>query len=108
MDIKRWWKNLRGKLSGYSGCGCCGDRWNWKESHHIRYSDMYGASHGVFPVCEECWHTKTEREIMFAAADLANLWDKGGTQPTEIADMLFGVRNAIIARRDDLDIQRRD
>ena len=32
------------------GCFHCGDKWNWKEYHLIRYSGF----NSIFPYCEEC------------------------------------------------------
>ena len=54
----------------YSGCGICGDSWNWKKPHDIKISDHEGA----FPICEECWQTKSNEEIMRATKALIRKW----------------------------------
>lgn len=61
-------QNARG--AGFSGCGICGDKWNWKQPHTITYAE----GQGVFPVCEECWQTKSDEEIMRATKDLMVQW----------------------------------
>lgn len=51
--------NAEGRAGGFSGCKCCGDRWNWKKSHSTKFTDK----RACFPLCEECWAgmTPTER-----------------------------------------------
>jgi hypothetical protein len=61
-------RNLLG--AGYSGCGICGDRWNWKKEHTVNYAPHRGA----FPVCEECWQNASDEEIISAAYELASEW----------------------------------
>lgn len=62
--------NVVGELRGNSGCGVCGDRWNWKEPHVVRLLQ----ESGVFPTCEECWQTASTEEIVRAATKLGNMW----------------------------------
>ena len=64
--LRNWW----GNSGGYSGCHICGETWNWKKEHTIKYSESAGA----FPICEECWLTKTDEEILNAVEDLCQQW----------------------------------
>lgn len=64
-QILRKLRNLKGELQGISGCGICGDTWNWKKEHNID---------GAFPICEECWQTRSDRQIFNASNALAKLW----------------------------------
>lgn len=67
-QVVRFINNYRG--AGFSGCGICGDKWSWKKEHAIPYDK----NNGVFPVCEECWQTKSNEEIMRATKDLMEKW----------------------------------
>jgi hypothetical protein len=102
---KKWYHKLLrpllnavGALKGFSGCGICGDKWNWKKSHDVEYSwpanpdekEMeisitiglkkadqklgYTNRGAAFPTCEECWQTKSADEIVGAACRLSLLW----------------------------------
>lgn len=64
--ILNWW----GGIQGYSGCGICGDRWSWKEGHTIKMTETQGA----FPICEECWKTKSDYLIRTAVNELGRVW----------------------------------
>jgi hypothetical protein len=97
--------NAVGTLKGISGCLICGDKWNWKMTHTVAYSwsdpsrqrqraseEIAIAGAGIdgnvsirighanhaaaFPTCEECWQTKSTREITGAAYALSRLWMK--------------------------------
>lgn len=37
--ILRPFLNFSGTIQGYSGCGVCGDTWNWKKEHTIKLSE---------------------------------------------------------------------
>jgi len=52
-------RNFVGSLKGISGCGICGDKWNWKKEHIFPYEKGRGA----FPICEECWRTASASQI---------------------------------------------
>jgi hypothetical protein len=67
MGLLRIIKDIIGDSRGYSGCGICGDTWDWKEKHTV----MYTPNKGVFVVCEECWKSKPDYEIGGAAEKLA-------------------------------------
>lgn len=68
--IIRRLKNFIGEIKGISGCGICGDNWNWKKEHSIHYS----RSNGAFPFCEECWQTKPDEELIRCTINLFDLW----------------------------------
>jgi hypothetical protein len=63
-------RNFLGRMKGCSGCGICGDTWNWKKEHVVEYAEGRGA----FPVCEECWRKAPEEAIIKAAVELGDLW----------------------------------
>lgn len=62
--------NYWGRVHGISGCGICGDTWNWKKSHDIDYKKNRSA----FPICEECWQTAPAHLIEQATHELARTW----------------------------------
>lgn len=64
--LLNWW----GTLSGFSGCGICGDRWNWKKPHEVAFAQGISA----FPTCEECWQSAQLEEIVRAARKLGDKW----------------------------------
>lgn len=66
-------KNQLGQLKGYSGCGRCGDTWNWKESETIYYSERKG----MFPICKECFKELDEKEILDYCKKLMKHWGTG-------------------------------
>lgn len=68
--IVRKIRNFIGKLKGYGSCYICGDTWNWKEEHTIYFTEGRGA----FPTCEECWQTKSNKEIIDAVGQLCSNW----------------------------------
>lgn len=77
VERKKWYHKLLrpllnaiGTLEGMSGCGICGDKWNWKMSHNV----MLSSREGAFPTCEECWQTRGVNEIVRAAHHLAAMW----------------------------------
>ena len=59
-----------GYARGFSKCRVCGHAWNWKKPHTVYYALGYGA----FPVCEDCWTTAPDEDIIEAAGMLADLW----------------------------------
>lgn len=65
----RIFKNLIENIKGYSSCSKCGDTWNWKKSHSIPFEGG-----GMFPLCEECYQSATEKEKISYATILINEW----------------------------------
>lgn len=64
-------KNLIGKLKGYSGCLRCGDTWDYKKGHHTEYE----LGRGCFPLCEECWLLMSRKERLRYYKELYDSWD---------------------------------
>ena len=74
-----FFRNLWGRLKGYSGCYICGNRWNWKKPHLIELETRTISGVGEMnicanPVCEECWETQPTYKVIFAADKLAYKW----------------------------------
>lgn len=84
-------RNAIGSSKGYGACLCCGDRWNWKDQHDI---DLTGDK-GGFAVCEECWQTKSDDEILRATRKLILLW----RDESEVALMVEKTREALKERK---------
>lgn len=62
--------NAIGRSRGYGGCQCCGDTWDWKESHVTELAN----GTGCFPLCEECWQSKTPEERLPFYNGLLDWW----------------------------------
>jgi len=132
---KKWYHKLLrpllnaiGALKGISGCGVCGDKWNWKKSHDVEYSwpanpkekEMeiaiviglkkvdsklgYPNRCAAFPTCEECWQTKSADGIVNAAYRLSLQWRmqssvlKTEETETQAKAMVEAVKTAAYAR----------
>lgn len=65
-----------------SGCGRCGDKWNWKQHH-----DTWLGATGMFPLCEECWLAlgTPEKRYPFYEA-LITQWEADGMSKEEGAE----------------------
>ena len=83
-------RNVEGRRNGYSGCGKCGDTWNWKEPHSTIYNE-YGT--GCFPLCKECWQKLTPEQRLPFYMQLVDLWESQ-SEPPELP-RLQRVREAI-------------
>lgn len=67
-------RNLKGKLWRYKACLNCGDRWNWKKPHYIRYEDEGEASGAMSPLCEECFYSLPVEAIMDFCNQVLTPW----------------------------------
>ena len=65
-------KNAVGHSKGYSGCLCCGDKWNWKPKHII----PYGNAAGMFPLCDECYDRLSPEERYHYCQELWRDWGR--------------------------------
>ena len=64
-------RNHAARSRGYSGCGRCGDTWDWKPSH----TTPYCGRPGCFPLCEECWSSLTPSTRLPYYLQLVDLWE---------------------------------
>lgn len=64
-------RHLIGK--GYSHCGCCGFPWNRVPTHNIWITKEWG----MIPICENCWKTKSDKQIIKACNKLYDSWLSG-------------------------------
>lgn len=83
-------KNKTGRASGYGGCQCCHDTWDWKRKHATMFSD----GKGCFPLCEECWGGMSIPERLPYYKDMQSEWtalgDNGENWPAIEAAVLGG------------------
>ena len=93
--ILRKIRNFIGNFEGYSGCGICGDTWNWKKEHQIE-------GDGAFPTCEECWQTRSDDEILEASDKLAMLWLKDEPYYSGISETQKRAKHLIKATKEAL------
>ena len=68
--------NFIGRLSGYGECQHCHDTWNWKKEKIIPYKEKGNIDYyqGMFPICEECFNSSSEDEILYHCKLLLQRW----------------------------------
>jgi hypothetical protein len=95
FKVNRILRKIKNTLSTSGGCLLCDDKWSWKKPHYIPYA----VGSGAFPVCEECWQTKTDSEIIGAAERLARMWRSDGDTDEHSILMVKGVEKALKERK---------
>lgn len=94
-------RNLIGNLRGYSGCLHCGDRWNWKKEHSIKYEQRGQESSAMFPICEECFQklpVEGANGIMHYCNELLTQWiafSRARFPPERVSNMLICLRENV-------------
>lgn len=72
--LKRLLKPLYSIIGmGYGRCHCCGAPWNIVDEHTVPIN----GNGGCFAVCEDCWNTKSDDEIIEAHKSLYYEWLHG-------------------------------
>lgn len=66
-SIRAMWGNIH----GYSGCGICGETWDYTKEHLIEYDNKNG---GAFPICEKCFRNASLDQIDHAIDLLVSDW----------------------------------
>jgi hypothetical protein len=72
MEKFRKFKNMIGSWKGFGSCLRCGDSWWWKKEHVFEVTE----SHGIFPLCEECWQKIDSTEKAFWIKKLQDKWQQ--------------------------------
>lgn len=86
-SLKRWLKNLLGRLGGDEPCVFCGDRANWKPwADVIVTKDSLGEEVSFEPsICSECFGSRGLDEVIYAVkkgmADTNNTCRSYGCEP---------------------------
>ena len=58
---------------GYGSCKCCGFHWNMVEGYSIQITEH----RGCFAICEDCWRSKSDKEIIDAYNKAYDSWLDG-------------------------------
>lgn len=65
----------------YGTCRHCGVPWSHTEPHFANYKTHYGVEQDFFAVCEHCYRTMSDDELVQAYEDLWNIVWKDQKKP---------------------------
>ena len=107
LRLNKFWRFILSPFksilgTGYGHCWCCGFTWNLVDGHSTKVTDIYG----MFPVCVDCWDSKSDEEIIKAYNDLYDAWlsgyGNGYTKTKTEADLNFTRQQMMEALMKDL------